>query len=374
MKYKSLNTITISSEALLHNYNYFKNSNPYAHISPVLKSNAYGHGLVPIASFIREQLNPPFICVDSLYEAYELHKSGYHDDIFIMGYTHPDNYKIWKKLPFIFSAWDSETLLALNKHQPGTRVHLKLDTGMNRLGAKPHGLDSLSSSLKLSKTLKIEGAFSHLSSADIPKEIAYTNSQLRTFKEMVSHLENQGLKFKWKHIQATSGATSLRDEYFNLIRLGTGFYGYSPFSPHTKEGIAHRSLLKPALTLTSTIAAIKNIDKGERVGYGGTYRAKQSEMIAILPIGYNEGVPWQLSNKGQVLVGETICPIVGRVSMNMTAIKLTRNTKARVGDQVTMIDRDPSSPASVYSIASTVHEIPYTVLTGLHPTIRRELI
>lgn len=366
-QYRVLNEITVRASALLSNYAYFAALNPQAKIAPVLKSNAYGHGLTLVASHLDQALSAPFFCVDSLYEAYELHKSGIKTDILIMGYTHPDNYQVWKSLPFIFGAGDTATLIALNEHQPGARVHLKLDTGMCRLGFTQSGLPDLIKTLKSCPNLKVEGVFSHLSQADDPAKTTFTNRQIALFKQMAAVLEAEGYHFKWRHLAATAGAETIRDPYFNLIRLGLGLYGYSPFGPHTKEGRLERLALKPALTLTTHLAAIKQIKKGSAVGYGGTYQAKQEETIAILPLGYNEGISRGLSNLGYFsLANGAKCPVVGRVSMNMTTIRLARKSSVKVGDPVTF--------PPIQAVAQLLKTIPYTVLTSLHPSIRRTII
>ena len=132
--YKVLNEITVNKTSLLSNYNYFASLNSQAKIAPVLKANAYGHGLKEVAGIIDRELNAPFICLDSLYEAYELYKLGIKTNILVMGYTNPENYAVWKKLPFSFGVFDQQTLMSLSTHQPGAKVHIKLDTGMCRLG------------------------------------------------------------------------------------------------------------------------------------------------------------------------------------------------------------------------------------------------
>lgn len=366
-QYQVLNEITVRSSALLYNYTYFATQNPQARIAPVLKSNAYGHGLSLVAGYLDWAIAAPFFCVDSLYEAYELHKSGIKSDIFIMGYTHPANYQVWKSLPFIFAASDTETLITLNEHQPGARVHLKLDTGMHRLGFTPDELAELIVTLRNCPNLVIEGVFSHLSQADEPSKITYTKAQIALFKQMTSSLEAAGYHFTWRHIAATAGAQTIRDPYFNLIRLGLGLYGYSPFGGHTNEGRLERLVLKPALSLTTRIAKIKELVKGDKVGYGGTYVAKQKETIAILPLGYNEGVPRELSNRGSFYVSSgAACPIVGRVCMNMTTIKLPRGSRVKAGDLVTFDDID--------HVAKSLGTISHAILTGLHPSIRRTLV
>lgn len=366
-QYRVLNEITVNSSALLSNYTYYARLNPQAQIAPVLKSNAYGHGLSLIASYLDWAVSAPFFCTDSLYEAYELHSNNVKTDILIMGYTHPDNYQVWKSLPFIFSVFDRDSLLALNKHQPGARVHLKLDTGMHRLGIAPRDLPAFLQVLKTCDNLRVEGIFSHLSSADDPSKQAVTNRQITLFKQLATVCETEGYHFKWRHLASSAGAKTIRDPYFNLIRLGLGLYGYSPFGPHTKEGRGERRELKPALSLISHFAMVKKLHKGDAVGYGGVYIAKQEETIGILPLGYNEGIPRKLSGRPVFsLPNRTPCPIVGRVSMNMTAIKLPRATSVKPGDQVIL--------APVPRLAQYLQTPIYPVLVRLHPSIRRTLI
>lgn len=312
--------------------------------------------------------------VDSLYEAYELSKQKIKTPILIMGYTDPQNYAIWKKLPFTFTVYDISSLEALNKYQPGAKVHLKLDTGMCRLGIQKNNISSFITALKKCQNLKIEGIYSHLSQADNSKKNTFTSNQIKLFKEMTSNFEKAGFNFKYKHISATSGASTLKDPYFNLIRLGLGFYGYSPFGPHTSLGRNQRKILKPALTFTSRLALIKEINSGNHVGYRGTYIARQNEIIGILTAGYYEGIPWKLSNQASLLLHQTESPIIGNIAMNMTTIKIPRTIKAKIGDKVTVISPNIKDCCSLYKLASILKTIPYTLLTGLHSSIRRNII
>ena len=372
--YQTLNEITVSSQALINNYNYFQKLNPASYICPVLKSNAYGHGLINVAKIVDSKLDTPYIMVDSLYEAYALAKEKIKTPIMIMGYTDPQNYKVWKKLPFTFSVYDIPSLKALNQHQPRAKIHIKLDTGMCRLGIQQQDIPKFITALKDCPKLKIEGIFSHLSQSDDPKKNTFTQNQVKLFKKMVSLFETAGFTFKYKHISATSGATTIRDPYFNLIRIGLGFYGYSPFSSHTTEGRVQRLALKPALSFTSRLALIKQIHAGNQVSYGGTYTAKQDEIIGILTAGYNEGISRDLSNRASFLLLNTECPVVGNVAMNMTTIKIPRTINATIGDKVTVISPDIDSPSSIYKLSSLLNTIPYTILTGLHSSIRRTTI
>ncbi|MBU1118005.1 alanine racemase [Patescibacteria group bacterium] len=373
-KYQTLNEITINSSALVSNYNYFQKLNPNCQICPVLKSNAYGHGLAQVAKIVDANFKTPYIMVDSLFEAYELQKQKTKTPIMIMGYTDPQNYSVWKKLPFTFSVYDISSLKALNQHQPKAKIHIKLDTGMCRLGIQPHNLSHFISALKTCTNLQVEGIYSHLSQADNPKKTTFTNKQIKLFKKMVSQFEKAGFTFKYKHISATSGATIIHDSYFNLIRLGLGFYGYSPFGPHTIDGRKQRLALKPALTFTSRLAIIKQIHSGDQIGYEGTYLAKQDETIAILTAGYFEGLPRNLSNHASLLLQNIKCPIVGNIAMNMTTIKIPRTIDPQIGDKVLVISPKIDDPCSVYKLASIQNTIPYTITTRLHSSIRRNII
>lgn len=372
--YQVLNEILIDKQALLYNYQYFSSINSAVKIAPVIKANAYGHGLIPIALCIDQYIKAPMVCVDSLYEAYELYKSNIKTPIFIMGYTNPVNYRVWKKLPFIFGISDRESLRALSIHQPGARIHIKLDTGMCRLGITEVQVGDFISELKKYPQLKVEGIFSHLSQADDPRRTTFTNSQISRFKAMAHEFEKAGFRFIWKHIAATAGAETIHDPYLNLARVGLGFYGYSPYGAHTNEGRRERQLLRPALTLQSHIAMIKHVYPGDMVSYGGTYKVKQEEQIAILPIGYNEGLSRTLSNRGIVTILGRECPIVGNVCMNMTMIKITRSVSAKSGDEVKIISPSLQDPNSLYKISQIEKTIPYTVLTALHASIRRRIV
>jgi len=362
--YRVLNEILLDPTAFVDNYHYFKTLTRLP-VAPVLKANAYGHGLLPMAK-IADQLQAPYLCVDSLYEAYELRKAHVKTPILILGYTFPQNYRTLRPLPFTFAVYDSDTIAALGKYQPHATIHLKLDTGMCRLGIQPDEIPSIIKVLKQYPNLRIEGIFSHLSQADNPAKKSFSDDQIERFKQKVEAFEAAGFHFTHKHIAATSGASWMDDSYFSFSRVGLGLYGYSHRGPSTD--------LRPVLEWISHIASIKTVAAKNEVGYGGTYQTKNTESLAVIPAGYAEGINRQLSNAGSIMVNDTSCPIVGNVCMDMTIIKLPKGHQSKIGDPVTIISRDQNSTCSVYAIAKTLHTIPYTVLTGLHPSIRRTIV
>jgi alanine racemase len=407
-EYQSLNVIEVNSEALMHNFRLVQNAHPEALVAPVLKSNAYGHGLRLIGKWASEMLRPPFLCVDSLYEAYELQKAGIRTPSLVLGYTFPQNFKTIRRLTAIhLPVFDMETAQILNRHQPGVQVHLKIDTGMHRLGLLPDQINEAIRQLKTLRHLTVVGIYSHLSQADNPNRPNTTKNQVTLFKNVIRQFEAAGFLFKWKHISASAAALPtvapsthanpnfINDPEFNLVRCGLALYGYSPFSSDSKTvKVARRlslqptfdtsnvKLLQPALTLITHIAQIKEIGKGSQVSYGGTFTSKKRMKIGVLPIGYYDGLNRKLSNKGIVSVEEkksssvTRHPsnILGRICMNMCMIDLSNFPKAQVGDEVEVISAIPNAPNSVEAIATLCDTVPYeALLSNLSETTRRVL-
>lgn len=336
-EYKTLNLIRVSRQALKNNFDFFQKLNPQAKICLVLKSNAYGHGLKLIGGFVDKEIKPEFICVDSLYEAYELQKINIKTPVLILGYTLSENFK-YNKLNFRIPVWDNETLKILNQYQPGIKVHIKVDTGMNRLGLKENDVDRFIAELFTLKGLNcskitVEGIYSHLAEAE---NESLSQKQIALFKKIIRKFESSGFIFKYKHICATDGALKDHDPEFNLIRLGLGFY-------------------KNALKLVSHLVQIKEIDQGEIVGYGQTFKAKRKMKIGILPLGYYDGLDRRFSNKGIVKIENQFC-------------------KPYVGQEAIVFDNDQISPNSIQNSANLMGTIPYELLVKLSESTRRILI
>jgi len=361
-KMKVLNTVELSRKALLHNYNYFQKLHLESQVCPVLKSNAYGHGLKEIARMC-DDLETPYLIVDSYYEALELKKIGIRTNILIIGYTHPDNYKKMSFRGIAITVIDKETIEALGKLNKKITIHLKVDTGMHRQGISLEELEEVFEWIKKYKNLKLEGVFTHLADADNSESDKFTNEQVLKFKEALGIAEKNGFNIKWKHISATAGADKIFAKDFNMIRLGLGLYGDSP--------VRNNNNLISVLSFKSTIIDIKELKKGDCVSYGCTFIAQKDMRIGIIPAGYYEGVDRRLSNKGSIYYGETECPIIGRVCMNLTMIDLSGADGAGKWDKVEIISRDPLKKNSVRQIAEMCKTITYVIWTHIAPTIRR---
>lgn len=323
-EYDNLCRVEIRAKNLVENYKILSKKLP---IAPVLKSNAYGHGLV-LAAKILDKLHPPFFCVDSLFEAYELSKAGIKSQILIMGYVSATNLR-HKKLSFAFAAYDKENLLNIAKYQPQAEIHLFVDTGMSREGIPLKNLPEIIKVIKRNK-IKIAGLMSHP---------ARPGAQVTAF-----HRAQEMLPTKWAHM-GFSG---------NVARVGLDLY-----------------LTNPVLRFMAKIVQSKKIEKGNKVGYDGTFTAKKKMTLALLPAGYNEGIDRRLSNKGVVKIRGKFCPIVGRVSMNLTSVDVSKVPNIKVGDEAIIISDKHSNPNSVINIAKTCKTIPYEILVHIQPSLKR---
>ncbi len=351
--YQALNVIEIWQKNLLHNYKYLSSINKKIKIAPVLKSNAYGHGLIHTATIL-EKLNPPFFCVDSLYEAYELTNNGIKTPILIMGFVDPVSLAT-KKLPYSFAVFSKEQVDALEQHQPHAKIHIFVDTGMHREGII---LEELNEFIKYVGTtnLEIEGIMSHFGESE-NKNNPLTKMQINNFKSAVNAIKPQ-----WIHI-SNSGGVLNNYALGNMGRCGIALFGISPSTPDEK--------LKPTLSLKTHLAQIKDIKKGESVGYSFTFTAKKNMKIGILPIGYNDGISRGLSNKGFVKIGNVTCKILGRISMNITTIDLSEVKNPKAGDEIVIYSAKMKDKNSIQNSAEMSNTIPYTLLTGLSMSIKR---
>jgi|SRR5579885_482547 len=361
--YYPLNRIEISKEALLHNYQYLSCLASGIAVAPVLKSNAYGHGLVLVAKML-DDLGAPFFCVDSLYEAYELLKHKIKTPVLIMGYVNPQNLKV-KKLPFSYAVYDREVVSAISKYQPHAAVHIFVDTGMHREGILLSQLPEFLSYIKSFGNLRVAGLMSHFAAADHSTN-TFTKKQVENFAKAKEIVLSVGFSPKWFHISASGGLLNhetYRGCIGNLARAGISLYGIDP------EGKDKN--LQPALRLTTTLHLIKKIPKGEKIGYDFTYTAEKNMMIGILPLGYYDGADRRLSNKGFVSINDVFCPIIGRVSMNLTTIDITAVKNPQIGDKVIIYSSKPDDKNSIANSAKICGTIPYDLLVHLASSTRR---
>jgi alanine racemase len=366
LKFKTLNNIILSGPNLINNFNLIQSQHPKFQIIPVLKSNAYGHGIVQIGRLLN-LVKCKMVAVDGYFEALELSKISNHK-ILIMGYIDKANFRILKLKKYSFVIQSADDLITLGRLNKKIAIHLELNTGMNRLGLQPDELNHYLKTIQRFPKIKLEGVMTHLADADNINN-SFTKKQLKSFDEAVEYILNKGFKLKYIHIAQTAGSVKVESKYANAIRVGIGLYGINPLAP-SDNYFKDLEKLMPILELKSKIIKVQQLEEGDKVSYGGIFTANRPMQIGILPVGYYEGVPRELSNCGFITHEDTTLPIIGRVCMNHTIIDL-KDSKLKVGDEVTVISANPSAPNSIANIAKNNKLFNYSLLTGLSSTIRR---
>ncbi|MFA6080955.1 MAG: alanine racemase [Patescibacteria group bacterium] len=362
--YNSLNVVEISKKRLINNYKYLSSINKNIKVAPVLKSNAYGHGIIEVG-VVLDKLNPVFFCVDSIYEAYQLFNAKMKTPILITGFVDPNNLKA-KRLPFSYAVFDLEQFRGILKNQPQANVHLFVDTGMHREGLRIDELESFLKGLSPKEKQRIIGLMSHLAFSESPKN-PDTKKQITQFRSAVQILKKYLIYPKWIHFGNSSGLLNnkqLRLSFTNVARIGLALYGISSVKS---------SELKPILQLITHVIQVKKIKKGEKVGYDFTYEAKNDGLIAVLPIGYNDGVDRKLSGRGIVLIKNKQCQIIGRVSMNLCVVDANNVENIKIGDEVVVFSKDDGEN-NVVNSAKKAGVIPYEILVHLERSTKRKII
>lgn len=358
--------VLISGSSLLHNLKIYRNRFPDLMLAPVIKSNAYGHGLLTVAKILDKE-NIPFLVVDSLYEAIVLRNGGVHSEILVIGFTSAENIVNCSiaKVAFTISSLDQLRQIAgwISSEQ---KFHLKIDTGMHRQGILPEEASEAIRIIKDQKRIILEGICSHLADAD-GEDSDFTRKQIDVWQAVRKSVKNIFRTVKFEHLSATAGLDYANDDLGNVARLGLGLYGINP-SPRFAID------LKPAMRMESVISSIKTVQAGDHVGYGLTYKAEKEIRVAVVPVGYYEGVDRRLSNCGHFLVNGQVCPIVGRVSMNITVIDVSAVPAVKMGDSVVIISDDPQAPNSVANLAVLAGTIPYEILVHVPAHLRRVVV
>lgn len=366
VNYQPLIEVRIFKDAILHNLHVFQKKYPALQFAPVLKSNAYGHGLVGVATILDNQ-RAPFFMVDSFYEALVLRRAGIKTKILILGYNRTEqvlNNKL-KECSFGIISFEQLKIIStkLTKRQA---FHLKIDTGMHRQGIMPEEIDEAIKLIKANKNFVLEGICTHLADAD-GADSTGTERQISIWNKSVNIFRKEFSEIKYFHASATAGTHYADKIDANVSRLGIGLYGINP-SPFEQID------LHPAMEMVSVISSIKKITPGEKVGYGGTFISSAPTIVATVPVGYNEGVGRRLSNKGYFKIGDIFCPLAGRVSMNMSSIDVTQVPQIKLEDEVIVISANQNDKNSVENIAKICECIPYEVLVHVPQHLRRTVV
>jgi alanine racemase len=330
-------------------------------IMPVVKADAYRHGAVAVAHALENE-GATWLAVSSVEEGAALREAGVGARILVMAdfpAGEQDGYQEFRLTPVIHSLGDIAA----------ARVpyHLKIDTGMGRLGARPDAAEIARA--VAAGAAPLEGVMTHFASA-ATYESPQTDQQIACFERVLAGLRAVGVHPRYTHASSSIPVAYRRTAAWgNLVRPGHAIYGY--VSP--ARGKAPRSVLqvKPALTWKVTVLAVKDLEAGARIGYGGMYRAAAPMRIAVLAAGYADGIPHRLGNRGNVIVHGKLAPMVGAVSMDLTTIDVTGCPEVRAGDAVMLLGSEGGVSINAQQMARLAGTISYSVLCGIHARVKR---
>lgn len=376
---KPLTWVEISKQALLDNLHQFRKTvGKKIKIMAVVKANAYGHGLGEVARIIAPHVD--WFGVNSFEEGIFLRQAGINQPVLILGYTPLVSLKENIKNNLSFVAYNQKTFTRANQEAEKlgklAKIHLKLETGTNRQGVDIKTALSLVQSLRRKKGLELEGLYTHYANIEDTLDPRYAQEQLRKFKEAEKLLQKKGVKIPFKHTACTAATILFQETYFNLIRLGIGLYGLWP-SRETKVSAQEKGIkinLKPVLTWKTKVVQVKEIGKGETVGYGRTFTTRRRTKIAILPVGYWDGYDRKLSNSSRVLVKGYFAPVIGRICMNMMMIDITEIPRVKPEDEVVLLGKQNREEITAEEMAQKIGTINYEVVTRINPLILRKVV
>ncbi len=354
--------------ALEFNYRQIKKRIPEGvKLLAVVKADAYGHGSIPV-SLRLEKLGVEYLGVAIPEEGVELRKGGVKTPILVLGGIFGkkvDQIFRFRLTPVVFGK-DSLKILSREAERRGrkVRVHLKVDTGMGRLGVPHHLWYDFLRELRRFPRIEAEGILSHFAMTD--EEKGFTQTQWRAFREAVAAAQELGICCSYLHMASSAMLTAFPAYSARLVRPGIMLYGSYP-SP------AFRSLisLKPVMTLKTRIHFLKSVRPGTRISYGGTFKAKRESLIATLPIGYADGYSRHLSNHGEVLIRGRRAPVVGKVCMDFIMVDVTDIPRASEGDEVILMGRQGKEQITPEEIADKINSIPYEVLCSIGKRVPR---
>lgn len=328
-------------------------------IMPVIKANAYGTYINKRMEIIKEF---DIVAVALVTEGIELRKKGYEGNIFILNQPSISDIDDIIKYNLTIGISDFSFLNECIKREASFKVHLEIETGMNRTGIQIEDLNRfLDTNIKSS--LKIEGIYSHFSSADYNNE--YTEQQITVFKEALDICRERGINFKYIHISASNGLLNYNLDFTNLVRPGLLLYGYESYKDCSKK-----IPLKPVCKLISEVTFIKRVQEGSKIGYDGSYTCDIDSSIATVPIGYADGIRRALSNKGYVYINNRKAPIVGKICMDSFMIDTT-GIRVNVGDEVVIFDDEHITLDEVANLCNTIS---YEILCNISNRVTRVFI
>jgi len=358
----------ISLSALTHNFEEVTRRANGRKILAVVKANAYGHGLVPVARHLLER-GAHMLGVALVEEGRELREAGIEAPILVMGPVFPEQADAVAALRLTPALSNNTVARALDdaarRRSRRIAVHVKIDTGMSRTGVSPEAAPDLIRELNSLEGIVVEGLMTHFADADL-RDKAFAAQQMERFETLIRTLTDQGISIPLRHAANSASILDYPRALFTMVRPGLMLYGYDPV-----EGNAPGAALQPVLSLVTRIFLLKKLPAGTPISYGRTFVTRRESLIATIPIGYADGFSRSLSNCGEALVWGARVPVTGRVCMDMTMLDVTDVPGVREGDEVVLIGSSGSERITAADLAAKTGTIPYEVLCGISSRVPR---
>lgn len=351
----------VNLDNIINNINEIKKNINAEEIIAVVKANAYGHGAIDVALILVES-GADKLAVATLSEALELREAGIKVPILILGYTDVSFAEMLINNDIEQTVYSLDYAKELSKKAEAlgkiAKIHIAVDTGMGRIGFLPNK-KSVEEVVEISKliNLKITGVFTHFSNAD-EEDKSYAHNQIEKFNSFINEIEKREVNLGVKHISNSASIIDIEDAHYNAIRPGIILYGYYPSDYINKDKLK----LMPALSLKCQVIHVKELPKGEYIGYGRKFRTERDSVIATLPIGYADGYIRGLYGKAQVIINGKLAPVVGKICMDQCMVDVTDIGPVNVGDEVILLGEDNGIKNNADDMAEILDTINYEIL------------
>lgn len=361
----------IDVDAITHNYRQIKQTIPkYTGIMAVVKADGYGHGAVKVAQILEKE-GVDYLAVAIAAEGAQLREEGIKVPILVLGYTPATSVGalIENDLTQTIFSYEMAKYISYEASKLGKKVniHIKVDTGMGRIGFLPHPT-SIEEIIEINKlpNIEIEGIYTHFSSAD-EQDQTYTKKQNSIFNGFLKELSQVGIEVPIVHGANSAAIIMHKYSHSNMVRLGISLYGHYPSTVAKSYPVG----LKPAMSLKTQVVHVKKVPKGQPIGYNRTYTTRDVTTIATIPIGYADGYSRGLSNKGRVLIRGEYAPVIGNICMDQFMVDVTHINYVAVGDEVVLFGKQDDNEITVEEIADILNTINYEVICMIGKRIPR---
>ena len=363
----------INLKAIHHNLKQIrKQVGKHPHIMAVVKANAYGHGMLPVATSILNEKLASYLGVAIVEEGVTLRQNGIDAPVLVL--TAPPEPQLALFVEHNLGATLCSISIArkLDRIAAGLGkkavVHVKVDTGMGRIGIAPKDTMAFVREVKALNNIEAAGIFTHFATAD-DKDLSFARRQLSDFTSLLHGLDSAGIHIPIKHAANSGAILQLKESYFDMVRPGIIMYGYYP-SRVTRKPVS----LQPAMSIRSRIEFMKTVEKGTSVSYGRRYYTSSKTNIASVSIGYADGISRRLTNKAKVLVNGKKYPVVGTICMDQLMINVGGRPACKVGDRVTLMGRDGDLEIPCWEISEMLDTIPYEIFCSVSERVPRNYI